>query len=464
MFRFSWSRYGRILFVCFFLGFIYYLLKPVKDALIVTAPDAGAEAIPFVKAWLLFPLSIGLAALFIRMTQSYSLTAIFHFFVASFLLFFVIFAFILYPWRESLQLTRFADELQTYLPAGWKGFCALFRYWTYCLYFILAESWGTIICCVLFWTIVNEFTVLEDAGEFYPALILSGNISAIIAGSVSAYIASLAETLYFPLGTNAWEQILYHQTLLILVSGLAAIQLLHGIDLPNRLKASHDQPRVPVRRALLEVLKNRHLFALSIMTLAFNLFINLSEVVWKDQVGKAYADPFEYSSYMNQVTFAIGIVSSIITLAICGNALKYFGWTATALLTPLIVLTFGAFFYSSILFETQLPFIALIGAYFITLLRSCKYTLYDITKEIAYLPLTSLDRLNGKTAIDGVFARLGKGSGSLTYQALLVFVPTVAACTPYVAAISLVAGGFFVWSIWAASKKIEPAVLSSEVF
>jgi len=41
--------------VSFFLAFNYFILKALKETLLLTAQDAGAEAIPFVKVWLLFP-------------------------------------------------------------------------------------------------------------------------------------------------------------------------------------------------------------------------------------------------------------------------------------------------------------------------------------------------------------------------------------------------------------------------
>ena len=39
--------------VSFFLAFNYFVLGALKETLLVTAPEAGAEVIPFVKMWLL---------------------------------------------------------------------------------------------------------------------------------------------------------------------------------------------------------------------------------------------------------------------------------------------------------------------------------------------------------------------------------------------------------------------------
>ena len=45
-------------FLFFFINFNYTILRDTKDALIVTAPGSGAEAIPFLKVWGVLPAAI----------------------------------------------------------------------------------------------------------------------------------------------------------------------------------------------------------------------------------------------------------------------------------------------------------------------------------------------------------------------------------------------------------------------
>jgi AAA family ATP:ADP antiporter len=51
---------------------------------------------------------------------------------------------------------------------------------------------------------------------------------------------------------------------------------------------------------------------------------------------------------------------------------------------------------------------------------------------MAFIPLSDEEKLHGKAAIDGIGARLGKTSSSLIYQLLLVALPTISACTPFI--------------------------------
>ncbi|MGZ3732309.1 MAG: Npt1/Npt2 family nucleotide transporter, partial [Parachlamydiaceae bacterium] len=70
--------------------------------------------------------------------------------------------------------------------------------------------------------------------------------------------------------------------------------------------------------------------------------------------------------------------------------------------------------------------------------KAAKYSVFDATKEMTFIPLEHEVKLKGKAAIDGVGSRLGKSGGSLIHTGLLMIFYRLSESSPYVAAILLV--------------------------
>jgi AAA family ATP:ADP antiporter len=75
--------------------------------------------------------------------------------------------------------------------------------------------------------------------------------------------------------------------------------------------------------------------------------------------------------------------------------------------------------------------------------KAAKYSCFDTTKEMAFIPLPHEEKLKGKAAIDGVGSRLAKSGGSIIHQGLLMIFVTFANSAPYVAAVII--GAIILW-------------------
>ena len=156
-----------------------------------------------------------------------------------------------------------------------------------------------------------------------------------------------------------------------------------------------------------------------------------------------------------------GITSTIFGFFLCGQVIRRFGWTIGAYVTPIILFISGMFFFITLLWKdhsivtaasiffgcTPLALCAFLGAIQNVLSRASKFTFFDVTKEIAFIPLNAESKLKGKAAIDGVGSRLGKSGGSVFHQSLLMFFGTIAMSTPFVAVILALIFTGWIWAV-----------------
>ena len=446
-----------MLLIFFLVYFDFNVLRNLKDTLVVTAKSSGAEVIPFIKVWLMFPGALLLTFLFTRLSNRLARETVFYVMVSLFLIYFFIFTFVLYPARDSLHPNEMADKLEILLPLGFKGMIAMFRNWTFTTFYVMSELWSNIILAMLFWGFANQVTRISEAKRFYGLFGIGANISGVAAGQASVYFCSNTFNPNF-LGEDAWHQSLIMLVSLVLVTGVIAMVLFRWLhkevlsdpfycDPVAARPEGEAAPRLSMRDSFSCLIRSKYLSSIALIVIAYNLVINLVEVVWKHQVHELYPTPGDYNWYMNQVTTVTGVLATLTSLLVSGNAVRKFGWTVTAMLTPTILLItsigfFGFFFlkpYLShdaifpLLAATPLALVVFFGSAQNILSRAAKYTVFDATKEMAYVPLNSETKIKGKAVIDGVASRLGKSGGSVIHQSLLLTFATITASAPYVA-------------------------------
>lgn len=195
--------------------------------------------------------------------------------------------------------------------------------------------------------------------------------------------------------------------------------------------------------------------------------MNLIEVAWKNQMLQLYPDPNDYNSYMGQVMIAMSVLATFSGMFITTNLIRRYSWTRVALITPVIVLITGVAFLFFAIFQNALGAVigvaplllaVTLGSAQNILSRATKYTLFDPTKEIAFIPLDSDTKLKGKAAIDGVGSRLGKSGGSVIHQTLFMIFATVGGSTPYIGVIFLGVVVAWTFAVVSLGKRFEQLV------
>lgn len=86
----------------FFILFNYTILRDTKDVLVVTAPNSGAEIIPFLKTYVNLPSAIGFTILYSSLCNKMPTDKVFYFVMSAFLSFFAAFAGIICKFHHFL--------------------------------------------------------------------------------------------------------------------------------------------------------------------------------------------------------------------------------------------------------------------------------------------------------------------------------------------------------------------------
>lgn len=471
-----WPIYGHEhrKFVPMFLIFLlicfnYSILRATKDALVVTAPSSGAEALPFLKVWFILPAALLFTFIYTRLSNRFSRVQVFYFMMGIFLTFFLAFSLFLFPYRDTLHPHGLADSLQAILPEGFTGLIAIFRNWTFSAFYIMSEMWSTMIMTVLFWGFANEVTSVKDAKRYYAILGIGANVATMISGQVSYAVSNHIYNPSLPFGNDGWSQSLIILNWVVILAGALCVVIFRYLDRQGLGYSAAEQAnrddakkvKMGIRKNFAYLAKSKYLICIAVVVLMFNICMTLIEVVWKDQVKILFPNPNDYTAYMGNVLTSLGLVATVGAF-VSAAIMRRFTWTASALITPILFLVTGIGFFSFLIFkDTALASLATImgstpiaiGVFFGSmqnvLARASKYTIFDATKELSFIPLSQESRMRGKAAIDGFGSRLGKSGASIVHQALIMIFGTISVSIPIV-------GGFLVVVIggWIAATRV----------
>ena len=206
----------------FFILFNYTVLRDTKDTLIVTAPNSGAEAIPFLKVYGVLPGALIFMFIYSKMSNALSKAALFYATVAPFILFFALFSIFLYPHREALHPEKLCNWMQASLPLGFMGLIAIIRNWTFSLFYIMSELWGSVCLSLLFWGFANDITRINESKRFYNLFGLGANLSLFFAGTFIIWASNLRSTLNV---IDPWQVTLDILMAVVVASGLIILAI-----------------------------------------------------------------------------------------------------------------------------------------------------------------------------------------------------------------------------------------------
>lgn len=464
LFPFSRSEMIRFLpmaVMCLLLTTDYHLLRNIKETLIVTHPHLKAEALPFIKTWFLLPIAWGFSVGYIFLSSRFSQKSLFFMIFVPFIIYYVLFFFVFYPNREFIEWQSAGVFLKELFPVWMAPISEIFRHWYLSFFYIISEMWGTTVILLLFWGFANRMTHPEEAKRLYPFLIFLANLSGVCSGRFTVWASSGSDLT----SIEKWENVLNYTATFVTITGIIVAFIFYflyryhfqeqGIR-EEQLKV--DASKTPLSDHLRQAFSTRGLWPLMCMTCAYFFTTSLMEVLWYDQLNVLHPDPVAFNMYLNQVTIYIGIFSTLLSLIGAAQIVKYFPWGIAASATPFLLLPCGILIY---FFSTSgssdpvfLRYTVGLGAVYFSLNRICKYTFFDVSKELAftYLPLQS--QVQGKPLVDSLCPKLGKSCEGIYLQLLLGTFQTLSSALP-VAIISIsFIKVFWIWSAYCGQKFI----------
>jgi ADP/ATP carrier protein family len=461
----------------FCILFNFSALRSIKDALVI--PTLGAEIISFMKLWVVLPSALIITLIYARLSNIFNAEEMFYLVVGFFVLIFLTFAFALYPNQVAYHMNpELTDQLVGNHP-HFKWFIKLASHWSYALMYVFSELWGVVVINLMFWQFANHVIDTKRAKRFYPFLAMVGNMGLILAGSLVNAFADSTNFFccimkdFFP---NRYDDTEITLKLLIsLISIVAVISMfilkyIHVYVFTNRdLKLAHNptntKTSLSLRESISLIVNSRYIFYILIIVICYGFVINLLEGPWKAKVRELYPNTNEYLKFMGQFNIWMGVSCVIITI-FASNLLRHFSWFLAAIMTPSIMAITGTLFFIFVIWGNMFqnledvtfdPIYAaiIVGALQNILSKSTKYSLFDSTKEMAYIPLSVELRTKGKAAAEIVGAKVGKSLGALVQSFIFILIPTATfdSITPILMLVFLLV--IFIWFVDLGKLNIE---------
>jgi AAA family ATP:ADP antiporter len=411
--------------IFFFISFNYSALRNLKDMFILE--NAVAESIYYLKLIGVTPAVILFTIVYSNLSNSFGRDGRFNIIIVYFLVFYGIFLFFLLPNSESLKINGWADSLNADFP-DFVGLWEALRNWHFAFFYVHSELWGTFCLSVLFWTFANEIVSVTQSKRFYSFLAIGANIALISAGSL----------------LKLFKRDFRSMLIMVLILGLVLLVVynLFSRDIANnpelyqiQVKKKKKKHKMSFVESFKFLLNSSYLAYISLLVISYGMVISLFESVWKSQIKELFnqtgGDRGLLGDIYSQQSIFTGITTVCLIVFLSAPIMNK-GWKFAASVTPICAAIGSVLFFTFISFGEQFEGVAdyfnstplfmgvMFGLINVMFIKSAKYTLFDPTKEITYIPLDDNSKVIGKAAVDGVGARLGKSLGSLILTTWLV--------------------------------------------
>jgi AAA family ATP:ADP antiporter len=462
----------------FSILFIQNVIRAQKDSIVTVL--IGPEIIAFLKFWGVMPASILMAIGYVKLITKFKGEHVFYIIISAFLTFFTLFAFWIFPNHETLHFSQDLTQQLIAQHPNFKWFILICSKWGFSLFYIVAELWPNAAFALLFWQFVNSVTTVEESKRFYTLYGLFAQTGIYIGGVFLETHESIGEycVKLFNLENNislvSMQVILSAVIVFCIVAMVTFWYLNHHILTDAQVVLKAKKQKMSLKDSIKMVAESRYIRLIALLLICYGIAINLVEGPWKAKASTIYTTTQAYSAFVGGYLKYTGILT-IIFVILGSNIVRFLGWRAAAIITPIMVFVTGITFFGVSNFDIILEMLGIavtspisiavsIGIIQNVLSKSSKYTVFDSTKEMSYVPLDDELKTKGKAAVDVVGIKLGKSLSAFLQSLVFIFIPTATlhSISIYLMVIFTVVCVIWIWAVVELGKEYQAAVKKSE--
>lgn len=383
-------------------------LHIVKDAMPMTLGN-GFSMIPILRIMsmiittLLFPI-------YYFLINRYSIADIFIAFFMLSIIMLLTLGFIIFPSQINNSMINISNSIE-----------GVIYYWHISLFYIFCDIWTFLAYGLLFWNTLNTAFNNHQAKEHYNFFLSFGNTGLIIAGILSLVI--------FNKKIRLDSNLIQIQFLFIILSAifLLCIAIVYYISnqyLSNMRKEHMKNKSKKLKLNIIESIKyiigNKYIMLMFLLSISYSVVQQLAEPHYQEEKKKMFNT---FNNFV-QINSVISIIIGIISIILNHYGKKIYNrisWLGTSLIAPISITFFLSLFLISKIIARIFAVENIYLHYIIfslsilqfIVIKSIRFSIWDFSFEMLYVPLNSEQQSKGKAAISLLSAKYGKALAQL---------------------------------------------------
>ena len=424
--------------------------------ILANTKEGNAQVGNFQKVFFILPLTFIFMVVFTKLDLNLRKSTVFYIFAWLFVGALAL-ALILLGIKDMVELHKdWADQ-----HAQGRQFPHMFlktlEKWTTTYFAITSELYSAVFLNLCVWAYANAICSKEEAYRFYPLINIFGTLTTMLSGIMQIMLG-----LYPIKGKNAEAA---PSLIMLGVVILLNILLIWVFYRAQKAKGKFPQLdfdavgssgkkkkiKLGLKASLVYLFTNAYIFQVMFIVAAYGLVQGFFETFYSNNL-KLYAKGYDLAPKVikGAETMIMSFIIFLCLFFIGYRSVSYFGWTKSAIVSPIIIAVFGSAYlitsfanygnmhsiYEKLwastrnnskhlldtitLEEHQTNFIVYVfGTLCVNLTRSLKYSFFDPTKELAFFVLDKEERARAKAAVDLVGSRIGKSGSALIFLILI---------------------------------------------